>query len=112
MKQKPYQYAKVQRSLFVAKSIRDGVQCQSCKQVVTGYEHRVKFSFIENERVFNGDYAVLSCGCEIMDYELLCDRTEERVPVQLIDNLRKTVVLEFNERGPINKILDDELDED
>ncbi len=83
-------------------TLRDGLQCRSCKSVVTGYEHRMKFTFIDGERIYDGDYAVLSCECEILEYDVIIEDQERPEQLKLVDTLRKVTVLEFLDDGPHN----------
>lgn len=81
----------------------DGVRCHTCFSVVLGYEHRVRFVFVRGERIRDGDYAVLSCGCEVLDYSIEVDYTSERQSATLMDTLRKKPVLKFDDSGPVNR---------
>lgn len=78
-------------------------RCKLCNSVVTNYEHRVRFVIVDGERVRDGDYAHLSCGCEVLGYDLEIDCTADHQPVKMLDNLRKTVILEFKDDGPMNR---------
>lgn len=83
------------------------IKCNSCGNVVTGYEHRIRFVLVDGERIKNGDYAVLNCGCEILDYEMEVRTDISDHPVRMIDSLRRTTVMEFSDNGPINKAWDE-----
>ncbi len=84
--------------------LRSGaIQCQRCNSPVTGYEHRVKFIFEDRERIKAGDYAVLSCGCELLSYDIRVAESLESHPTDLVDTIRKDVILSFNDNGPNTK---------
>src|SRR5690606_1469140 len=85
------------------------VKCGRCKQVVTGYEHRTAFVFVDGERVAQGCYAALSCGCEIQHYGL--DGDIGYPNVVMVDLLLKKPVLHFQDDGPMNDLWNPEDDD-
>lgn len=92
--------------------LRSGaIECQRCNSAVTGYEHRIKFVFHERERIKAGDYAVLSCGCEVLDYDLKISETIPSQPTEMVDSNRKDTVLYFNDAGPYTELWHPELNE-
>lgn len=86
--------------------------CNRCTSHVYGYEHRVKFTFEDQERLQAGSYAALSCGCEILDYDLIVNYDNLNEPTRLIDSLRKDTVITFNDAGPHNDNWHRELKEE
>lgn len=80
------------------------IRCQRCGEEVAGYEHRVRHVFEGGERLQLGDYAALDCGCEVPDYELEVDYSTEPHRAKLVDTLRKTTVLEFDDSGQHNRV--------
>lgn len=90
----------------------EDIRCNRCSGTVHGYEHRVRFTFEDGERLQVGSYAALSCGCEILDYDLLVENDLPGEPTRMIDDLRKDTVLTFNDAGPHNDNWHRELKEE
>lgn len=78
------------------------IQCHRCKELVPGYEHRIRFAFHDGERIKVGDYAKLDCGCEVADYTVEVNDNIHPWEGTLRDKLRKDVVLKFKDSGPHN----------
>lgn len=89
------------------------ITCNRCKSEVTGYQHATQFIFVDDERLKANNLAILSCGCEVHDYDLDIDYHDEKHKTRLLDVLMRDTLIEFDDWGPHNETwhkIDDEVD--